>query len=134
MSGECSLSKILAFSANINSDLPSIAEDTVLALLRERYISSSPYTAISSNALISVNPFAYQPINGDQTLQEYITDYHESSVEDTSLRGSENDTPETRGPHIFRTAYSAYYNMQRTRQDQIIILRYVNILQHGLIY
>jgi chitin synthase len=125
MSGQCTLSHTAAYPADINSDLPSIAEDTVLALLRERYISSNPYTALSPNALISVNPFAYQPINGDQTLQDYIAEYHESYVDDTSLRGGENALTERRGPHIFRTAFSAYYNMQRTKQDQVVILRYV---------
>jgi hypothetical protein len=114
-----------AYLAKITSDLPSIAEDTVLAFLRERYISSNPYTALSPNALISVNPFAYQPINGDQTLQDYITEYNESYVDDTSLRGGENPSTERRGPHIFRTAFSAFYNMQRTKQDQVVILRYV---------
>jgi len=126
MSGQCTLSQNTAYLANINSDLPSIAEDTVLALLRERYISSNPYTALSPNALITVNPFAYQPINGDQTLQDYITEYHESYVDDTSLRGGEKALTERRGPHIFRTAFSAYYNMQRTKQDQVVILRYVH--------
>jgi chitin synthase len=125
MSGQCTLSHTAAYPADINSDLPSIAEDTVLALLRERYISSNPYTALSPNALISVNPFAYQPINGDQTLQDYIAEYHESYVDDTSLRGGENALTERRGPHIFRTAFSAYYNMQRTKQDQVVILKYV---------
>ena len=108
-----------------SSDLPSIAEDTVLALIRERYVSSHPYTALSPNALISVNPFAYQPINGDQILQDYMAEHHDSSVEDTSLRSSDSDPAEKGGPHVFRMAYSAYYNMQRTRQDQVIVLRYV---------
>lgn len=111
--------------ADSPSGLPSIAEDTVLALLRERYISSHPYTALSSHALISVNPFGHQTTNGDQALQDYMTEYHESSIEDTSLRGGEIGPAERQGPHIFRTAYNAYYNMERTKQDQVIILRFV---------
>ena len=58
-------------------------------------------------------------------MQDYIAEHLESSVDDSALRNSENETVRTRGPHIFRTAYNAYYNMQRTRQDQIIVLRYV---------
>lgn len=107
----------------IISSLPSIAEDTILATLRERYLASSPYTAISSAALVSVNPHTYLPVNGDASLQDYVAEYHRSAVDDGAARDGEIVVKEQLGPHIFRTALGAYYNMRRTNQDQILVMR-----------
>ncbi len=105
------------------SSLPSIAEDTVLATLRERYLASTPYTALSSSALVSVNPHSYLPINGDASLQDYVAEYYRSAVDDgVSRDGGEVVVKERLGPHVFRLALSAYYNMKRTRQDQIVLM------------
>lgn len=101
----------------------AIAEDTVLATLRERYLSSQPYTALSSSALVSVNPHVYLPINGDASLQDYVAEHYRSAVNDSARREGDNVVKEQLGPHIFRLALNAYYNMKRTRQDQIIITR-----------
>ncbi|RXK42203.1 chitin synthase [Tremella mesenterica] len=101
---------------NLHSALPSVAEDTIVATLRERYLASQPYTALSSSALVSVNPLTYLPVNGDAPLQDYVAEYHRNAVEDAS------GNKERLGPHIFRLALSAYYNMRRTRQDQIMVL------------
>ena len=111
--GSCRLAPRLT-----DSSLSSIAEDTVLATLRERYLASQPYTALSSSALISVNPLTYLPINGDAPLQDYVAEYHKNASDDGA------GAKERLGPHIFRHALSAYYNMRRTSQDQIIVLRW----------
>lgn len=107
------------------SSLPSgaLAEDTVLATLRERYLSSQPYTALSSSALISVNPHAYLNINGDASLQDYVAEHYRSAVNDSARREGDDVIKEQLGPHVFRLALNAYYNMKRTRQDQIMIMR-----------
>ncbi|KAL1408451.1 Chitin synthase, class 5 [Vanrija albida] len=101
--------------------LPSIAEDTILATLRERYITGQPYTSVSSSALVNVNPLIYLPLNGDASLQDYVTEYYRSAGDDT-VGDPENMTKERLGPHIFRHGLSAYYNMRRTGQDQILLL------------
>lgn len=111
-----------------SSTLPSIAEDTILASLRERYLVSLPYTSISASALVSVNPHAYLSINGDASLQDYVAEYYRSAVDDGAARDGEGVVKETMGPHIFRTALAAYYNMRRTRQDQIMVMRYATII------
>jgi len=107
------------------SSLPTIAEDTILATLRERYLSSNPYTSISAASLVSVNPHIYLPINGDASLQDYVAEYYRSAVDDEVPREERGSgySKERLSPHVFRTALGAYYNMKRTRQDQIILLR-----------
>jgi chitin synthase len=105
------------------SSLPSIAEDTILATLRERYLASLPYTSISSTTLISVNPHVYIPLNGDASLQDYVAEYYRSAVDDDTLREGAGAGKERLSPHIFRLGLSAYYNMKRTKQDQIMVMR-----------
>lgn len=107
------------------SALPSIAEDTILATLRERYLAQTPYTAISSTALISVNPHKYLPTNGDASLQDYVAEYYRSAVDDEVPREDRGSglAKERLSPHVFRMALGAYYNMRRTRQDQIMLMR-----------
>ncbi|KAK4689794.1 chitin synthase, partial [Tremellales sp. Uapishka_1] len=101
--------------------LPSIAEDTILATLRERYLANQPYTAISPSALVSLNPHVYIPLNGDASLQDYVAEYHRSTVDDDVSR-EKGGEKERLGPHVFGLALASYYNMKRTKQDQIIIM------------
>ena len=105
--------------------LPSIAEDTILATLRERYLALNPYTSISATSLISVNPHKYLPINGDASLQDYVAEYYRSAVDDEVSREDRGVglAKERLSPHVFRIALGAYYNMKRTRQDQIVVLK-----------
>ncbi|WVR04387.1 hypothetical protein IAU60_001389 [Kwoniella sp. DSM 27419] len=103
--------------------LPSIAEDTVIVTLRDRYLSAQPYTALSPAALVSINPHTYLPINGDASLQDYVAEYYRSTADDNALREGDSSPINNRlGPHIFQLALSAYYNMRRTRQDQIVLM------------
>ena len=112
----------------MNSNLPAIAEDTVLAIVRDRYLASRPYTSISPCVLVSVNPYGYVPVNGDASLQDYVAEYLRSSVDDDVSRGRGNSRGtdgidvESRDPHVFRLALDGYYNMRRTGQDQVIML------------
>ncbi|WRT65066.1 uncharacterized protein IL334_002008 [Kwoniella shivajii] len=101
----------------------STAEDTVLATLRERYLLSQPYTSLSPSGLVSVNPHTYLPVNGDASLQDYVAEYYKINVDDETSRDADSGSSRSRlGPHVFQLALSAYYNMRRTRQDQIVIL------------
>ncbi|OCF76617.1 chitin synthase [Kwoniella mangroviensis CBS 8886] len=101
----------------------TLAEDTVLATLRERFLISQPYTSLSPSNLISVNPHSYLPVNGDASLQDYVAEYYRIRVDDETSRDADSTTKKDRlGPHIFQLALNAYYNMRRTRQDQIVVL------------
>ncbi|KAK8846712.1 hypothetical protein IAR55_005799 [Kwoniella newhampshirensis] len=103
--------------------LPSVAEDTVLATLRERFLAAQPYTSISPTAIVSVNPHTYLPINGDASLQDYVAEYYRIRVDDDASReGDGAKQKESLGPHLFKLGLNAYYNMRRTRQDQIIVM------------
>ena len=107
------------------STLSNIAEDTILTTLRERYLASNPYTSLSFKALVSVNPHAYVPTNGDASLQDYVAEYYNCVVDDGMPREERPAVLEKERlqPHIFRLALNAFYNMRRTNQDQIMILR-----------
>lgn len=71
-----------------------------------------------------MNPHAYLPINGDASLQDYVAEYYRSAVDDgVSRDGAEAMVKERLGPHVFRLTLGAYYNMKRTRQDQIVLMR-----------
>lgn len=105
-----------------SSTLSNIAEDTILATLRERYSSSQQYTGIGPSALVSINPLTYLPLNGDGYLQDYVSEYYESAGDD-AVGDSEGISKEKLGMHIFRLGLSAYYNMRRTGQDQIVLMR-----------
>ena len=107
-----------------HSALPHIAEDTVLATLRERYLASKPYTSASSSVLISLNPHTYLPVNSDSSLQDYVAEYYRSAVDDDVSRDGSGagKGKEIGEPHVFRLALNALYNMRRTRQDQIIVM------------
>ena len=71
-----------------------------------------------------MNPHTYLPVNGDASLQDYVAEYYRSAVDDgVSRDAGEAVVKERLGPHVFRIALSAYYNMRRTRQDQIVLMR-----------
>lgn len=75
---------------------------------------------------MSVNPHTYLPINGDASLQDYVAEYYRSAADDGVSRdgdGGEQLSKERLSPHVFRQALSAYYNMRRTGQDQIVMMR-----------
>ncbi|KAN0059843.1 Chitin synthase, class 8 [Thecaphora frezii] len=96
------------------SQLSSINPDSIFSVLRDRFFSSLPYTALSDSILVSVNPYASSGNrNSDDTLREYTRDYRETSKQ---ARGV------ALPPHIFGLACDAYFYMRRTGQDQSILL------------
>ncbi|KAJ1579862.1 hypothetical protein NDA12_000231 [Ustilago hordei] len=96
------------------SQLPNITPDTIFSLLRDRFYSGLPYTAVSDSILISVNPYASSGNrNSDDTLREYTREYRETNKQ---LRGA--PLP----PHIFAHACNAYFYMRRTGQDQSLLM------------
>ena len=96
------------------SQLPNITPDTIFFLLRDRFYSGLPYTALSDSILISVNPYASSGNrNSDDTLREYTREYRETNKQ---LRRA--PLP----PHIFAHACNAYFYMRRTGQDQSLLM------------
>lgn len=96
------------------SQLPNITPDTIFSVLRDRFYSGLPYTALSDSILISVNPYASSGNrNSDDSLREYTREYRETNKQ---LRGA--PLP----PHIFAHACNAYFYMRRTGQDQSLLM------------
>ncbi|KAJ9113179.1 hypothetical protein QFC22_006018 [Naganishia vaughanmartiniae] len=108
------------------TQLPSIADDTILACLRERYLNDKPYTSMSAAALISLNPHKHFEANSDTSLVEYANAYW--SIDEESLSGREGEDGgwakggDSTPPHIFKLAMDAYYHMKRTGTDQAIMI------------
>lgn len=95
------------------SQLSNISLDSIFPVLRDRFFSSLPYTALSDSILISANPFAAPGNrNTDDTLREYTKDYRETS------KSNRARLP----PHVFQLACNAYFYLRRTGQDQSILL------------
>ena len=96
------------------SQLSNISADTIFSVLRDRFYSGLPYTALSDSILISVNPYASTGNrNSDDSLREYTREYRETNKQ---IRGA--PLP----PHIFAQACNAYFYMQRTGQDQSLLM------------
>ncbi|GAK64779.1 glycosyltransferase family 2 protein [Moesziomyces antarcticus] len=96
------------------SQLQNISPDTIFSVLRDRFYSGLPYTALSDSILVSVNPYASSGNrNSDDSLRQYTRDYRETNKQ---LRGA--PLP----PHIFAHACNAYFYMRRTGQDQSLLM------------
>ncbi|CAO1629389.1 unnamed protein product [Parajaminaea phylloscopi] len=96
------------------TQLSSLSNDAIFATLRDRFFSGLPYTALSDSILVSVNPFsASGNRNSDDSLREYTKQFREVNREARGAR-----LP----PHIFEIACNAYFYMQRTGQDQSILV------------
>ncbi|EST05048.2 Cytochrome b5-like heme/steroid binding domain protein [Kalmanozyma brasiliensis GHG001] len=96
------------------SQLLNITPETIFSVLRDRFYSGLPYTALSDSILVSVNPYASSGNrNSDDTLREYTRDHRETNKQ---LRGA------ALPPHIFAHACNAYFYMRRTGQDQSLLM------------
>ncbi|CAO1621032.1 unnamed protein product [Sympodiomycopsis kandeliae] len=94
--------------------LPSLSHDTIFSVLRDRFFSGLPYTSLSDTVLVSVNPFAASGNrNTDETLREYSRHFRETNRQ---ARGA------ALPPHIFGLTADAYFHLQRTGQDQVVLL------------
>lgn len=112
------------------SELPSISSDSIAQTVRDRYLSGFVYTDVSDSVLVSVNPFstanpssafaaptaATASVNALETLREYVADAREPRKQ-RRMR--------VLPPHIFKLVGRAYYYMQRTGQDQGILIECV---------
>nr|ANG56510.1 chitin synthase 5.1 [Ustilago esculenta] len=96
------------------SQLPNISPDSIFSVLRDRFYSGLPYTALSDSILVSVNPYASSANrNSDDSLREYTAHYRQTNKQ---LRRA------ALPPHIFAQACNAYFYMRRTGQDQSLLM------------
>ncbi len=97
------------------AELANLSPDTILQVLRDRFYSGLPYTALSDSILLSVNPFsAPGNRNSDDAWREYARRYRDTS--------KQAKLQQKLPPHIFGTVCDAYFYMRRTGQDQSILL------------
>src|SRR2546423_10444086 len=82
------------------STIHNISQDSIASTLRERYQTDNIYTRINSSALVAINPYKILPIFSESTIQEYVTDYKDTSGQRTPLP-----------PHAFQLASQAYLHM-----------------------
>lgn len=102
----------------------AVTEDTVLVTLQERYISHKPYTSLSPAALVFLSPYSHLPIDDEESLLHYVEEYYQCNNEEGGSRNEQGWwKKKMEQPHVFQLALSAYYNMRRTGQDQVIIAR-----------
>lgn len=102
----------------------AVTEDTILVTLQERYLSHKPYASLSPAALVFLNPYSYLPIDDEESLLRFVEEYYQSSNEEGGSRNEQGWwKKKLEEPHVFQLALSAYYNMRRTGQDQVIIAR-----------
>lgn len=95
-----------------------IADDAVLATLRERYLAGKCYTRMSHAALIAMNP--HRPMEV-QDGKEALRGYCRRGWWDVPAADEEDDE-ESGGAHMYALAADAYYHMRRTGQDQSIVI------------
>ncbi|RXW18316.1 hypothetical protein EST38_g7538 [Candolleomyces aberdarensis] len=97
--------------------LPSITDDTIVAVLRERFMTDNIYTALSSNALVVLNPHKYIQSDSDTVCKRYADEYRDVTLYEVQEGGSKEKLP----PHVYQLANNSYYHMRRTGQDQCIV-------------
>lgn len=112
------------------SELPSISSDSIAQTVRDRFLSGFVYTDLSDSVLVSVNPFStanpstafaaptttVASVNALETLREYVANAREPRKQ-RRMR--------VLPPHIYKLIGRAYYYMQRTGQDQGILIECV---------
>ena len=102
--------------------LANINDDTIVAVLRERFMTDHIYTGLSSNAIVALNPHKYVQTNSDATCKRYADEYRDVELYEVMEDGRRK---ERLPPHVFQLANNAYYHMRRTGQDQCIVFTWV---------
>jgi chitin synthase len=97
--------------------LGNVSDDTIVACLRERFMSDTIYTDVGSSALVALNPHKYVSTSSDAVMHKYAANYRDTAEDKEQLP-----------PHIFQLANNAYYHMRRTTQDQAIVFTFVPLL------
>ncbi|KAA1103432.1 hypothetical protein PGT21_017854 [Puccinia graminis f. sp. tritici] len=97
--------------------------DETVALLKSRFLSDLPYLWLSPRCLISLALNKNSPVNSDQSLNAYASDWWDCSEDRRKRVENESGQGFGSGPHIWALAGKAYYYMRRTGGDQSIITR-----------
>ncbi|KAG0229955.1 hypothetical protein BGW42_001283 [Actinomortierella wolfii] len=94
------------------SQLPHPTEDSITAILENRFQHGQIYTRIASSVLVQVNPHFPGPVDlAESTIQDHVTHYKDPT----------QNSPSTIEAHVLELATSAYLHMRRTGQDQSIV-------------
>lgn len=96
--------------------------ESVLNVLKTRFLSDLPYTYVSPRALVAVNPNKQLPLNSEHALNAYATDWRDCDEGRRARVDSEAGTRAGTGPHVWQLAGRAYYYMRRTGGDASIVL------------
>jgi chitin synthase len=102
--------------------------DETVSVLKSRFLSDLPYLWLSPRCLISLALNKNSPVNSDQSLNAYASDWWDSSPDRRKRIESDAGQGFGSGPHIWALAGKAYYYMRRTGGDQSIITRLVSSL------
>ncbi|PLW12505.1 hypothetical protein PCANC_16555 [Puccinia coronata f. sp. avenae] len=97
--------------------------DETVSVLKSRFLSDLPYLWLSPRCLISLALNKNSPVNSDQSLNAYASDWWDSSPDRRKRIESDAGQGFGSGPHIWALAGKAYYYMRRTGGDQSIITR-----------
>ncbi|WAQ87615.1 hypothetical protein PtA15_8A520 [Puccinia triticina] len=115
-------------SASSNSDTTPQSQqqpsaDETVAAFKSRFLSDLPYLWLSPRCLLSLALNKNSPINSDQSLNAYASDWWDCSEDRRKRIESEAGQGFGTGPHVWALAGKAYYYMRRTGGDQSIITR-----------
>jgi chitin synthase len=109
------------------SRLPNPTEDSITAILTNRFQQGQIYTRIASSVVVQVNPYFPGKIElSDEQLQDQVLTYKDGARLTSPHQQNQNATDATRittSPQAIELATSAYLHMRRTGQDQSIITR-----------
>lgn len=125
------------------SRLPHPTEDSLTAILSNRFQQGQYYTRIASSVVVQVNPnFPGRIELSEASLQDQVLTYKDgarlnsttNNNNTTSSNSSEAATRIAASPQAIELATSAYLHMRRTGQDQSIITRYESMPQPGFFF
>ncbi|KAJ6477179.1 P-loop containing nucleoside triphosphate hydrolase protein [Mycena vitilis] len=92
------------------AQLSSLPDDSIVACLRERFMTDTIYTSLGTSGLVVLNPHKFVNSSADSAMHEYAANYRDTSPD-----------KDTFPPHIFQLANNVYYHIRRTTQDQSIV-------------
>ena len=95
--------------------LPASSDDAIATILRDRWASDKPYTRLSADFTVAVNPCKAAIAPHDDASKIYAANARDTSADKSIL-----------APHVFEVARNAYFSMLRNKEDQAVILMYVS--------
>lgn len=132
------LTSLLSASASPGSSSPNNnpTDDTVLQTLQARSRSDLPYTYLSTQTLIVVNPLRTLGNLSDASAQEYVEKYTLGpGRNETNPKGKEKEGGMRLGveqPHLYDLAGKVWSMMKRRKESQAIVYRYAKFHKHML--